>query len=350
MTSIFDHVDEDSQADPRFTDQVPRPILTATRRSPPARKEIYPLSGKKELSFFFLNVQGLGTSIEKCAAMAKANDFLAFSETNKRPHQISEAIKSDLGSSCIVSGTQDDIEAKTGCPRKTSGYGIMLTGLRFPPKTRLIFNSSKFEIMAVELRLGDLRGIWGTMYRSPSMREPEQVREFYDTLLQLLQLRYAVDDDGGYDFLIVGGDDNSSPKPSAHYTSNMAYKELVKITEKCECSLPITSNTRLNNQPDHLILYFDSSVCNFVVEEPLPGIHPGDHKALRARLQMLNFVQQKPKFMQRKVRIGSPDWEKIKPVLDKKLRKYYYEFSNFVKKTYTIPNFHEFYPIRGEAK
>ena len=78
MMSVFDNIEEHADADPRFS-HIPRPVISAKRNNNRyTRPNILPLSNTSEVSFYFLNVQGLGTSIEKCSAISQTEHFLAF--------------------------------------------------------------------------------------------------------------------------------------------------------------------------------------------------------------------------------------------------------------------------------
>ena len=173
----------------------------------------------KAIILTYQNVDGVRknpSKIEALEALTSNNTIACLSETNVRTDDCALFTNSNIGEK-VVMVAQDRITYKNGKrvvlpsnQRKKSGFGTVVAVKNFDDFS---FNRSftDFEIISSVVSRFGLKIIVVTGYRSPSMRQSDEIDAFYDEVSRMLEVEKSKH---SADAVVFVADDNSGQDSS----------------------------------------------------------------------------------------------------------------------------------------
>ena len=154
------------------------------------------LKKNNQINIIFANVDGLSkTKGEKIKLLTQNDDILCVNETNFKNNQapfLLERLANRNNTAFICS--RDDITYSNKAPyrkikltdkNKLKGYG---TGtISKLPNTKLLYSSKIYEIVITESVFLEHKILIINVYRSPSMKNPEEIFGFYDEITKTVR-------------------------------------------------------------------------------------------------------------------------------------------------------------------
>ena len=259
------------------------------------------------------NIQGSGDmrKLHALAARASGADFVIFNEVNKRPGDESTFAPLRLAAGLITN---------TPSSGAGPGFGSFLGSSSWNPETDYAVVDPVFEIGSISRLFHGVRVTVIGVYRSPNMKNHDDIEKFYD------RVRFFVREakDRLDDCVFIVGDDNSPTTTGSSYAKN-AFLHLESIRMEFEGEHIIKTGTRKGltgiwHQPDHVVAFYDRMRFKVTGLKPTKGV--ADHCELHIQLELKvgQLKVPKQKWFDRNFIISEGNWKEITNDLELTLR------------------------------
>ena len=152
------------------------------------------------LRLLYSNCRGL-KSVAKLKALESrsfSDDLICVNEINYKSTDSTLLVNKGLGKSAKIvaldrvryNSQGKRVNIQDGEQGKKQGYGTALIS----KKTSLIEyidSTDEFEIVVGRVSKGDVKGLIVTAYRSPSMKDPEEIKKFYHEICNVIWINGA---------------------------------------------------------------------------------------------------------------------------------------------------------------
>ena len=261
------------------------------------------------LRLLYSNCRGL-KSIAKLKALESrsfCDDLICVNEINYKATDSTLLVNKGLGRSAKIVAldrVRYDSQGKRviieeGEQGKKQGYGTAIIS----KKTSLIEyidSTDEFEIVVGKIDKGGVKGLIITAYRSPSMKDTNEIKRFYDAISS------EIWKNGGYktnDFILYIADDNCVRGDPNLAAVNEAQSEMVERMRLVNLIGDVP--TRGSRQPDSCFAYFNPSKIDIsaMVESRIHADMDHNPISVLFRFEGIEPINPKYKIVERKVRI-----------------------------------------------
>ena len=265
-------------------------------------------------TILFSNVRGLKNreKINSLKYESKNDTILCLNETNYTESDKIKLIYDNIGVDASIVSSNNIKYNKHGQPYyidncknfKNNGFGTALI-TKDIQLTKFLEKSTKFEIILAEFRIGHVKGLVVTAYRSPSMRHIDSNKDFFDEIGEFIAKHDGVKNH----FIIYMCDDNINPKDEESKIGKLRNAIFIRFRM---VNLILGQPTRLNGQPDSCFAFFDPAMLSVRALVIGKIHHSMDHSAIRITIDFKGTIPRLPCY-------NKPVTRKVRKLSDEKI-------------------------------
>ena len=276
------------------------------------------------------------SKIDALEAMTASDTISVFSETNVRIEDCALFTNAGIGQK-VAMVAQDRITYKngkrvvlSGSARKKSGFGTVVA-VKNHDEFSFSRSFTDFEIIASTVKRFGLKILVLSGYRSPSMRQQEEIDSFYDEISRMIEVEKRKNI---FDAVIFVADDNSSPDARGS-PSSKAWNKLNEVMRYhgMKNSL-VGKKTRKNRCPDSCFTWYNTHTCTISNAIVMKSWVSSDHKSISLRITPggFNFARKtNPKFKFQYFNKKIMGNKRATSLLSKTLEKFNKKFGDLLK-------------------